>query len=90
MTSNGMTKKTITVNLPDPVAKDLQNLANSSTDFEDGCNTPGIADGTNASLLVSGKLKSRCANAATWPKGPHTTAFLKAINSNLPADFHVF
>lgn len=88
MTSAGMTKTSISKVLSPKIAGQLQELANSCSDFRDGCDS--VVDGTNARLTIAGKVKGECTGASRWPKGSHTSDFLKAINSNLPKEFQVF
>ena len=88
MTQSGPTKTLTSKNLTPNVTEQLLKLAAASTDFQEGCN--GVPDGTNATLIISGKKTAECVGAASWPKGPKTTEFLKAINANLPKDFQVY
>lgn len=88
ITSNGMTKTSWSVNLAPIIADKLHNLATSASDFRNGCDS--VADGTNASLTVSGKVVAQCTGAAKWPTGPRTVEFLKQLNLQLPKQFQVY
>ena len=89
-TKSGLTTIEFEEHLDPAETARLFQLAQSATDFSQGCGL--VAHGTDARLslqLSQQRIDFECAGAIKWPTGPLTKSLVDSLNQRLPKKFQV-